>query len=131
VSYYQKCKHRELDWFLQPHWKANILRREGDFSFMDIVEWNMDEVEARFEYYKPRFVKTWDFDFKNINNLKEYYRMFYHFEIEYKKVKTIPKLDKNPQKDPMQGNALGAMKRNWHLKGMKKWRFPLDIQQIR
>ena len=138
LSYYRKCWRREIDWFLQPQWKANFLRKKGNFSFMDIVEFNWHEVKARYEAYKHRFTKTWEFDFKDMNNLDEYYRMFDHFGMEYRKIKRFPPLIKEYKNVLAEAEKAGGrekamiedMRNNWDLPPMKRWRFPLDIIQI-
>lgn len=83
------------DWFLQPHWKRNALRTIRPMNYLEAINWNWYEVRERFYKLKGYFVKTYEFDFRKVNNLDEYYKLFKHFGIKHKKVNVLPDFDKN------------------------------------
>ena len=95
LSLAERCWQTGLDWVLQPHWKRNFLRSEEPMKFLEVINWNWYEVRERFLRLKKYFVKTYDFDFRKINDLNEYYKLFDHFGIKYKKVDSIPEFDRN------------------------------------
>ena len=123
---------RGWDWILQPSWKMNILRTCKPTTYYEAVMFTWFEVRARFNYWKPLFKKTWDFDFNDINNLEEYYRMFEHLGIDYKKINKFPDdLKRNPGNNvTSRFNELGDLfRRNWEHEGVK-WAYPSDIQEM-
>ena len=95
LSYAVKCRNQELDWFLQSHWAKNILRTER-LGFYENCLWQWLEVRERYYFLKPKFKKTYEFDFRKINDLNEWYKLFRHFKIKAKKVNRLPNLKKNP-----------------------------------
>ena len=72
---------------LLPWWKNNILRIDKRMNYFETIVWNWYETQARFLALKHRFVKTYDFDFKYINDMSEYCKLFDSFNIKYKLVK--------------------------------------------
>lgn len=98
LSLAERCWRLDLDWHLQPHWKKNFLRTEEPMSFLELINWNWYEVRERFFRLKKYFVKTYDFDFRKLNDLNEYYKLFDHFGIKSKKVDLIPNFDRNENK---------------------------------
>jgi len=86
------------DWLLQPHWKRNYLRCEEGMTYLEAIMWNWYEVRERFFQLKSVFAKTYDFDFRRIEDIDEYRKMFNHFGIEYKDIDELPPLRKNENK---------------------------------
>lgn len=84
-----------LDWLLQPHWKRNFMRSEEPMKYNELINWNWYEVRERFLKLRRYFVKTYDFDFRKINDVQEYYRMLEHFGIGYQKIDEFPNFDRN------------------------------------
>jgi len=82
-------------WWLQSHWKRNILRTKEGLDYFETIVWNYLEIRARFYALKKKFVKTYDFDFNDINNLNAYYKMFNYFGIEAEQVDEIPNFERN------------------------------------
>lgn len=95
LSLAERCWQKGLDWVLQPHWKRNFMRSEEPMKFLEIIDWNWYEVRERFLRLRKYFVKTYDFDFRKIGDLNEYYKLFDHFGIPYKKIDLLPKFDRN------------------------------------
>jgi len=83
------------DWLLQPQWKLNFMRTEQSMTYLEAINWNWYEVRERFLRLKKYFVKTYDFDFRKINDLNEYYKLFDAFGIEHEKVNSLPSFDRN------------------------------------
>jgi len=83
------------DWLLQPHWKKNFLRTDQPMNYLEGIMWNWYEVRERFLRLSKYFVKIYDFDFRKINDLNEYYKLFDHFGVVYKKVESLPAFDRN------------------------------------
>ena len=83
------------DWFLQSHWKKCLLRTSKPMLYYENIMWNWFEIRQRFYHWKDQFVKTYDFDFKKINDLKEYYKLFEHFKIPYKIIDKLPIFNKS------------------------------------
>lgn len=95
LSLAERCWRMGWDWLLQPHWKKNFFRTEQEMNFLEAVDWNWHEVRERFLRLKGLFKKTYDFDFRKINDLEEYYKLFKHFGIKHKKIKELPSFDRN------------------------------------
>lgn len=122
---------RGYDWLLKSDWKRNVLK-PGTLTYYENLMWMWYEVKARFEYFKPRFQKTWDFNFKDINDIEEYYKMFDHFGVLHKKIDSIPDdLKKNSGKNSTSRfNELGDLyRRNWEHEGVE-WAYSPDILEI-
>jgi len=83
------------DWLLQPQWKRNFMRTERAMNYLEAINWNWYEVRERYLRLKKYFKKTYEFDFRKLNDLNEYYKLFEHFGIEHKKVDVLPDFDKN------------------------------------
>lgn len=94
-SFSQKNSDLRLDWILRSYWKRNLIKLTNGLSPYGDLLWQWYEVRMRFHYYKSRFVKTYDFDFQNINNINEYYKLFDHFDIKAKKIDVLPDFSKN------------------------------------
>lgn len=95
LSWANKCEQKELDWFLQSHWPKNILKTENKLSFFENVLWQCLEVRERYYNLKKYFKKTYELDFRDLNNLLIWKKIFKHFGIKAKKVDKLPMLKKN------------------------------------
>jgi len=137
ISYGEKLVGLPLDWFLQPHWERNAWRSEQPMrSYYDIVLYNWYEVRERYFRYKPKFTKTYELSFEDLNNLPEIYRMLRHFNVAYKVPTDMESLPQNSLvKSLTQGQQktrdeiISDMRRNWHVEGTE-WRFPSDYIQL-
>ncbi|NIM59995.1 MAG: hypothetical protein GTO16_13805 [Candidatus Aminicenantes bacterium] len=96
LSYAVKCQNHESGWFLRSHWPKNILQTEQKLGFYENCLWQWLEVRERYYSLKPKFKKTYEFDFRKINDLAEWYRLFRHFRIKARKVNRLPNLKRNP-----------------------------------
>ena len=76
LSCWKKFKNQELDWFIQSHWRKNILRTDQKLSFYENAVWQWYEVKERWLRYKHKFVDTFEFDFEKINDVDEWKRFF-------------------------------------------------------
>jgi hypothetical protein len=94
-SWANKCEQKELDWFLQSHWPKNIFSTEKKLPFYENVLWQCFEVRERYYSLKYRFKKTYELDFRDLNNLLIWKKIFKHFGIKAKKVDRLPRLKKN------------------------------------
>jgi len=122
------------DWLLQSHWKKNRLRTKEPMLYYENIMWNWFEVRERFYHWRSRFVKTYDFDFKNLNNLEEYYKLFDHFDIAYKKVNALPSFDRNENTINMPvpsryTTILDEINLHWEKQG-KEWVFDSDSKDM-
>ena len=95
ISHHKKCTEQEIDWILQPQWRRNRLRTLKEMSFYETVLWQWYEVQERYLSLKPRFKKTYEFDFRKINDINEWSRLFEHFGVEVKAKATMPNLRTN------------------------------------
>lgn len=77
------------DWLLQPQWKRNFMRTVEPMSYLEAINWNWYEVRERYLRLKQYFKKTYEFDFRKLNDPDEYYKLFDHFGIGYKKIGTL------------------------------------------
>lgn len=121
LSYLKKTPELDLGWHLQPHWQNCLLRAPKGLSFCEIVLWEWHEVRARYLIWKDKFVKTWDFNFLDINNTAAWKTMFNHFDIEHKSLPEIfpADLKKNEHKMDLD-KAIQIMYAKWNQKGADK-----------
>jgi len=75
----RKVSHNKL-WHLRSHWKKNILKT-GKLPLHKNILWECEEVKERYFHLKPQFKKSFEFDFKDINNPQEWSRLFKYFKI--------------------------------------------------
>lgn len=87
VRYVQQGEKRR---HLEPTWENNILKATGEMTYFEKMAWNYFEIRERFYSLQDRFVKTYNFDFKYINNVDEWYKMFDHFGINAKRIEKFP-----------------------------------------
>ena len=131
VSYAGKCRNFENDWFLQPHWKQNILRSTHPMSFYEAIIWQWYEVRERYYKLKPKFKKTFELPFTELNSLITLCKMFKHFGIEVNKNANLDSLEKNENIAlglvPID-HMLANMRDNWTRPGRR--RFTYDLQEI-
>jgi len=118
-----KQLHTSLEPHLEPHYKKNLLRiPDGGLDVYSTILWNWFEVHARFLHYKDRFVKTFDFDFKNINDTDTWKKMLDHFEIElkpeYANMTSLPDVFKYTSRTPLK-LELGGLKNSSFEEVMK------------
>jgi len=97
LSHHMKNPWRAGAYYLESDWKRNVLRTETRLSWFDRLLWHQYEIRARFDFWKPKFQKTWIFKFEDIANLDEYYRMFDHFGIDYSKADKLPEFKRNAE----------------------------------
>ena len=76
--------------------RFHILQTEKKLGFYENCLWQWFEVRERYYSLKPKFKKTYEFDFRKINDLDEWYKLFRHFRIKARKVDRFPSLKKNP-----------------------------------
>lgn len=129
-SFSQKNSALRLDWILRSYWKRNLIKLTNGLSPYGDILWQWFEVRKRFYYYKSRFVKTYDFDFRNINNLDEYYKLFNHFDIKAKKIDALPDFPKNAKVSFGKKSVCQLFLEtgwDWDKAGIE-WGFPTDIE---
>ena len=122
------------DWLLQSHWGKNQLKTQEAMLYYENIMWNWFEVRERFFRWKNQFIKTYDFDFRNLNNLEEYYKLFEHFGITYKKADKLPEFDRNENtlNKPVPSryaSILDEINLHWEKQG-KEWAFDSDIKDM-
>jgi len=124
ISYAEKCRHFESDWFLKPEWRHNILRCQPGLSFYEMVLWQWYEVRARYYRWKPYFRKTYELDFKNLSNPDEIKRMFRTLGVDYSPFGELPEVDTNAvvalALRPLEG-MVRRIQRNWGKPGTWLW----------
>lgn len=128
------------DWILQSHWKRNLLRTKEPLLYYENTMWNWFEVRERFFHWKDRFIKTYDFDFRKLNELEEYYKLFEHFEIPYKKIERLPDFDKSIYNRPEERldksitshyeSIMKEINKHWDEQG-KEWAFDSDREDMK
>ena len=121
------------DWLLRPQWERSIIKVDYQTTYYEDLMLMWYEVQARFEKLKPQFKKTWDFNFKDLNNLEEYYKMFEHFGIDHKRVSEIPvSLKKNAggDKETIE-ETLIRVRNGWEkVKGVE-WAYTADVETMK
>jgi hypothetical protein len=131
LSHGERNWKKGLDWFLQPHWERNFMRSIEKMSLLDTIDWNWHEVRERFLRLKKHFVKTYDFDFRKINDLDEYYKLFDHFGIEHKKVDALPEFNRNENTEGRSVtdrylDVIADLNTKWDEPGIE-WVFQQDV----
>ena len=100
MSYYKKKSSQEKQWnswHLLSHWKNNILKTRGKLSFYENCYWECMEIRERFLriYWDHSAVDTFEFDFRKLNDVAEWKRLFKQFGIKYKSFDTMPIVSRN------------------------------------
>ena len=122
------------DWLLRPQWERSVIKVDYSTTYYEDLMLMWYEVKARFEQLKPRFKKTWDFNFKDLNNLDEYYRMLEHFEIPHKKTTrdVLAELKRNVggDKETIEETLL-RFRNGWErVKGVE-WAYTTDVDTMK
>jgi hypothetical protein len=131
LSFAEKCRHFETDWFLQPHWESNFNKDVPGMSFYEIVLWQWFEVRRRYYFWKDKFKGSFEFDFCNLNNKNELNRMFKHFGIKNKPITDLSRYDKNPTvalKIRTENKMINNLRANWSRIGQN--RFAWDLREL-
>ena len=136
MSYSQRGKRHKwpLDFQLDPTWEQNELQmKPSDYSFYEILAWNWFEAKARYLKAQYMFKKTYEFDFRKINDIGEWQKLFAHFEVPLKR-----KVDKIPDDlyrhqsgytEEMIPSILKHIRDNWKTPGVPQL-FPTDMEQL-
>lgn len=136
MSYSRRGKRRKwpLDFQIYPDWAENEIRlRTGDYGFYETIAWNWFEVKDRYSRMRGLFKKTYEFDFRKINDIEEWQKLFDHFEVPMKR-----KLDKIPSDlyrhqsgytEEMIPGILKHIRDNWKTPGVPQL-FPTDMEQL-
>jgi len=100
MSYYKKKIHQEKQWnswHLQSHWGKNILKTKGKLSFYENCLWQCYEIRERFLrlYWELPEPNTFEFDFRKLNDVTEWKRLFRQFRIKHKPFSSLPVVSKN------------------------------------
>ena len=129
MSYWKKLGHkRDTDYFLESHWKKNILRTREPLEYWDNVLWNCYEVRERYLAYKPRFTKTWELDFLSLNDPLEWAKLLRHFGLFKGDLRELPDLKRNAleMEDEL---VLRKLREEWTLPGVRKFSvFPMGVK---
>lgn len=129
LSWWKKI-HNDLktDWFLQSHWKKNILRTNKELFFFENARWQCHEVEKRFLKYKQKFTKTYVLDFEKLNDSLEWRRLFKHFRINHKDFRELPKVRQNEIRMSRE-EALAGLFEDWNKRGRQRFSiFPKELE---
>ena len=100
-------------------------------SFYEATIWQWYEVRERYYKLKPKFKKTFELPFTELNSLITLRKMFKHFGIEVNKNANLDSLEKNENIAlglvPID-HMLANMRDNWTRPGRR--RFTYDLQEI-
>ncbi len=136
LSYSRRGKRDKwpLDFQLDPSWRENGGQPDNnDYGFYEMVAWNWFEVKARYLKSKHLFKKTYEFDFRKINDIAEWQKLFDHFEVPMKR-----KLDKIPDDmyrhqsgytEEMIPSIVKHIQNNWKTPGVPQF-FRTDVEQL-
>ena len=95
AAWYTRKAHQQEIWHLKSHWKKNLLRTNNILGKHENFLWEWFEIRQRYYHYKPRFKKTFEFDFRDIESPKRWKEFFTHFGIEHDDFNEMPDVDKN------------------------------------
>ena len=129
LSYYNKCRERETEWFLQSNWTKNILETKRKKSFYANILWQCDEIEERYLFYKERFIKTFQFDFRRINDPEEWKRLFKRFRIKYNDFDKLP-IGLTNRIDADRRKTLDALIENWDKPGKEIKKMKPELEKL-
>lgn len=123
-----------LDFQLQPHWKNNLLRTSwSNAGFYETIAFNWYEIKERWtQAWQPKFVKTFDFDFRQINDPAEWRRLFNHFGIPVKPFNRLPKglsTHASGYTEALYPKILAHLKKHWDEPGDPQ-RFTTDKKRL-
>lgn len=121
------------DWLLRPQWERSVIKIDYPTTYYEDLMLMWHEVQARFNQLKPQFKKTWDFNFKDLNNKKEYYRMLEHFEIPYQEINIVSlNLKKNigGNKETIESTLI-RVRNGWEIVKGVEWAYPSDVETMK
>ncbi len=100
MSYYKKklSQKKQWDnWHLLSHWNNNILKTRGELSFYENCYWECMEIRERFLrlYWDMPRHRTFEFDFRKLNDVSEWKKLFRQFGIKHKPFDRLPTVSKN------------------------------------
>jgi hypothetical protein len=114
ISYYKKFQHQESGWFLESHWPRNHLRTEARLPFYENAMWQCLEVKERWLATRHRFVDTFEFDFRKLDDVDEWKRFFERLKIPHKDFDRMPPVKRNESRVLIEDNeALELLRQNW------------------
>lgn len=105
-------------WHLQSHWDNNILKTRGKLSYYQNCLWECLEIRERFLrlYWDMPQNRTFEFDFKKLNNVNEWKKLFDQFGIKHKPFKKLPDVNKNDIREDFDKTYIRLMK-DWDEPG--------------
>ncbi len=95
TAWYTRKANQQDIWHLKSHWKKNLFRTNNILDKHENFLWEWFEIRQRYYHYKPRFKKTFEFDFRDIESPKRWKEFFTYFGIEYKDFEEMPDVYKN------------------------------------
>jgi hypothetical protein len=138
ISYTRRGKRDKwpLDFQVHPEYDKSLLcMPQSAYSFYELITWNWFEVKTRYLEFKQRGIydKAYEFDFRKINDITEWQKLFAHFEVPLKR-----KVDKIPDDlyrhqsgytEEMIPSILKHIRDNWKTPGDPQL-FPTDMEQL-
>ncbi len=112
LSYAKKCQRREAGWFLQSHWRFNHLRTTEPLSFYENVLWQWYEVRERYMRAREHFGKTYELDFRRLNEPEDWKKLFKHFGIPHRDFTHLPNVKRNEILGD-DGAEVAKLRRDW------------------
>lgn len=94
-SWKSRKPSQQEKWHLKSHWKKNLTRTNHILPEYENWEWECGEIAARFKHYKPYFRRTFEFDFRDLNDPSRWRELFSEFDIEYKAFDSVPDVFRN------------------------------------
>jgi len=112
MSYMKKNPAKDGNWRLKSFWENNIMKTQKELSYHENILWEYGEARERFLHLENRFIKVFDFDFRDLNNIETWKCLFRHFQIPHKPFTKLPLVGKNEIKaDP--GETLKKVFNTW------------------
>ncbi len=119
LSYHLKCPWQQSMWFMESHWENVLLKTTEEQSFLENILWEWYEIKERWNEYKKLFDKTYELDFKKLNDMGEWKKLFSHFGIEHRVLDNPGHLKKNAiKRDDME--TLKDIREKWKVMGNRK-----------
>ncbi len=109
-------KHLYNSWHLQSHWDKNLMRTSCELSHYENILWECLEIKERFLQIKGHVKGYFEFDFKKLNDVDEWKRLFNLFGIEYRAFKKLPDVKKNDIREDFDKTYARLMK-EWDESG--------------
>lgn len=95
TAWYTRKLYQQDIWHLKSHWKKNLLRTNNILDKHENFLWEWFEIRQRYYHYKPRFKKTFEFDFRDIESPKRWKEFFTHFGVTHEDFDEMPDVFKN------------------------------------